>query len=53
MKNKVIIKQASIGPLQVHTYLVVCPQTKNGVIIDPAGDEDRILSMIKDEDAHL
>lgn len=53
LKNKVIIKQVSIGSLQVHTYLVVCPQTKKGVIIDPAGDEDKILSLIRDEDAHI
>jgi len=47
--NQPIIRQISIGPLQVLTYLVACPQTKEAVIIDPAGEEERICSMIEEE----
>ncbi len=43
MKDKIIIKQISTQPLFVFTYLVVCPQTKRAVIIDPAGDEKGVI----------
>ena len=29
------------------TYLVACPHTREAVIIDPAGEEDKILTLIK------
>ena len=34
-------------PFQVLTYLVVCPQSLDAVIIDPAGDEDKLLALIE------
>jgi glyoxylase-like metal-dependent hydrolase (beta-lactamase superfamily II) len=45
-----IIKQIPIGPLQVLTYLVACPHTKEAAIIDPAGEEGRISAMVEEED---
>jgi hydroxyacylglutathione hydrolase len=48
--NKTIIRQIPIGPLQVLTYLVACPQTKESVIIDPAGEEEKISALIQEED---
>ena len=36
-----------LGPFQVMTYLVACPHTREAVIIDPAGEEDKILTLIK------
>jgi glyoxylase-like metal-dependent hydrolase (beta-lactamase superfamily II) len=47
--KKPIIRQIPIGPLQVLTYLVVCPQTKEAVIIDPAGEAERISALIQEE----
>jgi hydroxyacylglutathione hydrolase len=47
--DKIIIKQIPIGPLQVLTYLVACPRTKEAVIIDPAGDEERLFAMVEEE----
>ena len=47
--NKPIIKQVPIGPLQVLTYLVTCPQTKEAVIIDPAGEEEKIFALIEED----
>jgi glyoxylase-like metal-dependent hydrolase (beta-lactamase superfamily II) len=44
-----IIKQLLIGPFAVFTYIVACPQTKEGVIIDPAGEEGKILAALKEE----
>jgi glyoxylase-like metal-dependent hydrolase (beta-lactamase superfamily II) len=42
---KVDIKQIPIGPFQVLTYIVSC--SGKAAIIDPAGDEDRIISIIE------
>ncbi len=44
-----IIKQLCVGPFQVHAYVVGCPQTKEGLIIDPGGEEDLILSVVSGE----
>jgi hydroxyacylglutathione hydrolase len=45
--NKIIIKQLPTEPHQVLTYLVACPQSYDAVIIDPAGDEDKLLALIE------
>jgi len=37
----------------VHTYLVACPQTKEAVIIDPAGEEEKITALIEEEDVKV
>ena len=36
-------------PFQVLTYIVACPQNRDAVIIDPAGDEDKLLALIETE----
>ena len=38
-----IIECLNIGPFQVNTYLLACPETRLGCIIDPGGEEDRII----------
>ena len=35
------------------TYLVACPQSLEAVIIDPAGDEDNLLTLIEKEDLRV
>lgn len=40
-------------PFQVLTYLVACPQSFDAVIIDPAGDEDKILAVIQTENLRV
>lgn len=44
-----IIRQLLVGPFAVFTYIVACPQTREGVIIDPAGENERIQSLLKEE----
>lgn len=51
--SRLIIKQIPVGPFQVLTYLVACPQSCDAVIIDPAGDEDKILALIQTENLHV
>lgn len=36
-----------VGPLQVNSYLLGCPQTKETAIIDPGGDGERILQVVQ------
>ncbi|MEW6219339.1 MAG: MBL fold metallo-hydrolase [Thermodesulfobacteriota bacterium] len=42
-----IIEKLTVGALAVSCYLVACSETRHGLIIDPGGDEDRILAAIK------
>lgn len=39
-----LIKQLTVGSMGVCCYLVSCEQTRKTAIIDPGGDEDRILA---------
>jgi len=43
MGAHVIVKQMEVGRMAVYAYLVGCGKTKEALVIDPAGDEDRIL----------
>lgn len=42
-----IIHCLNIGPYQVNTYIVACPETLQGVIIDPGGEPDRIADLVE------
>jgi glyoxylase-like metal-dependent hydrolase (beta-lactamase superfamily II) len=46
--ERITIRQIPVGPLAVLTYLVACPRTKEAVIIDPAGEEDKVVAMVKE-----
>ncbi len=39
-----LITQLTVGSMGVCCYLVGCEQTRQGLIIDPGGDEERILA---------
>ncbi|MBA4392870.1 MAG: MBL fold metallo-hydrolase [Desulfobacca sp.] len=41
-----VVEQILVGPMAVFCYLVACPQTGEAVLIDPAGDEERILQVL-------
>ena len=47
--NNIIVKQIPVEPFQVLTYIVACPQNRDAVIIDPGGDEDKLLALIETE----
>jgi glyoxylase-like metal-dependent hydrolase (beta-lactamase superfamily II) len=44
-----IIKQLTVGSMSVCCYIVACAATKKGIVIDPGGDEDRILAWCNQE----
>src|SRR6056297_1609001 len=43
------IKIIEVGMLGTNSYLVFCDKTREGVIIDPGGDAEKIIKVIKDE----
>jgi glyoxylase-like metal-dependent hydrolase (beta-lactamase superfamily II) len=43
------IKQMTVGMMGVCCYIAACEKTKQGVIIDPGGNEDEILSACRAE----
>jgi len=47
------IEQMQVGFMAVFCYLVACPTTKEALVIDPAGDEDKIVRRIDDKGYNL
>jgi glyoxylase-like metal-dependent hydrolase (beta-lactamase superfamily II) len=37
------IEQMKVGYMEVFCYIVSCPRTKESLVIDPAGDEERVV----------
>jgi glyoxylase-like metal-dependent hydrolase (beta-lactamase superfamily II) len=47
------IEQMKVGFMDVFCYLVACSETKECLVIDPAGDEERILERIRGKNLGL
>lgn len=45
-----IFAHLAVGPLQCNCYIVGDPATKEAVVIDPGGDAERLLEVIKEKD---
>jgi len=43
-----IVEQMRIGPMAVFSYIIACEQEKEGLVIDPAGSESKIVSKAGD-----
>ncbi|MGA7828995.1 MAG: MBL fold metallo-hydrolase [Geobacteraceae bacterium] len=41
-----ILETVVVGPLMVNCYIVGCETTRKGVVIDPGGDAEKILSAV-------
>ena len=41
------ITQMKTGHMDVFSYLVACPETRNALVIDPGGDEELIFETIQ------
>jgi glyoxylase-like metal-dependent hydrolase (beta-lactamase superfamily II) len=49
-KNKEVtmdVEQVKVGQMVVFSYIVSCPETKEALVIDPGGDENRLADKIK------
>lgn len=47
------IEVLPVGGLEANCYILSCPKTKEGVVIDPGDEGERILSTIKDLDINI
>ena len=47
--DPVIIKQIPVGAFEVFTYIVACPETREAVVIDPAGEPERLSEILRKE----
>jgi hydroxyacylglutathione hydrolase len=47
------VEQISVGRMAVFAYLVSCPETKEALIIDPAGNEEELAAKIKQQGLNL
>ncbi len=41
------LETLEVGPVITNCYLVGCDETKEGILIDPGGDPDRVLRMVE------
>ncbi len=48
-----VIHSLTIPPFDVHTYLVMCPETHQAAVIDPAGQPERILALAREIGAQV
>ena len=47
------IEQMKVGFMDVFCYLVACPRSKEALVIDPAGNEDRVVERIREKNLDL
>jgi glyoxylase-like metal-dependent hydrolase (beta-lactamase superfamily II) len=47
--DNILIRRLVIGAYVVNTYLVACPETFEGVVIDPAGEPEKIIRKVEKE----
>ncbi len=48
--EEVIIRQFPTGDFEVFTYVLACPETREAAVIDPAGDPEKLLSVLSGEE---
>jgi len=48
-EKDIVVEQVPVGEFEVFTYFAACPQTRETVIIDPAGEPDRLVTMIREQ----
>lgn len=42
-----IFESLEVGPLLVNCYIVACEQSREGIVVDPGGDADRIVRLVQ------
>ena len=47
------IEQMKVGFMDVFCYIISCPRTNEALVIDPAGDEERVVERLKQKDLDL
>ncbi len=47
------IEQMKVGFMEVFCYILSCPRTNEALVIDPAGDEERVVERIQQKNLQL
>lgn len=42
-----IFESLEVGPLSVNCYIVACENSREGIVVDPGGDVERIIALVK------
>lgn len=53
MEKKLVLMSAELGDIGTNCYIIANQETKKAAVIDPAGDVDVILNMLKEKDLTL
>ena len=48
-----LIRAMTVGSMACCCYLVICEETREAVIIDPGGEEDRVLAQCEKDQAKV
>lgn len=51
-RKKLFIQRLNVGAYQTNTYIVACPETLEGIIIDPGGEDKKIIGIIDENKIH-
>lgn len=44
----IVLQTREVGPWPMNTYLLICEETRKGVVVDPGADPDAIFNLAKD-----
>lgn len=47
-----IVECLNVGPFEVNTYVLACPETLEGVIVDPGGEDETLVQFIDENKIH-
>lgn len=48
MTANLILKSAEVGPWPMNSYALICPDTRQSVLVDPGADPDTLTAMLVD-----
>ncbi len=48
-----IVKSITVGPLEVNTFIIGDPDSREALLIDPGDEPDRIIDLLRSEDLGL
>jgi hydroxyacylglutathione hydrolase len=47
-EQKILLRQATVGPWPMNSYALICPETQAAMLIDPGAEPERLAEMVSD-----
>jgi hydroxyacylglutathione hydrolase len=47
-EQKILLRQATVGPWPMNSYALICPETQAAMLIDPGAEPERLAEMVAD-----